>query len=109
LAEIEVLAPVLRLLEEAHRVAAGGAGSREARVLAAADAFDAMTSTRSFQAAITQVQAFARLRAGAGAAGAKVVEALIAAVTRRGEVYGAPDDASAAEVARLVKERAIRA
>jgi hypothetical protein len=37
------------------------------------------------------------------------VEALIAAITRRGEFYGAPDDASAAEVARLVKERAIRA
>lgn len=109
LAEIEVLAPVVHLLEEAHRVAAGGAGSREARVLAAADAFDAMTSTRSFQAAITQAQAFARLRAGAGAVGAEVVEALIAAVTRRGEVYGAPDDASAAEVERLVKERAIRA
>lgn len=109
LAEIEVLGPVVHLLEEAHRVTAGGAGGREARVLAAADAFDSMTSTRSFQAAITQAQAFARLRAGAGAAGAEVVEALIAAVTRRGEVYGAPDDASAAEVARLVKERAIRA
>jgi len=109
LAEIEVLAPVVALLEESHRVAAGGTGSREARVLAAADAFDLMTSTRSFQAAITQAQAFARLRAGAGAAGAEVVEALIAAVTRAGEVYGAPDDASAAEVARLVKERAIRA
>lgn len=109
LAEIEVLAPVVRLLEEVHRVAAGGAGSREARVLATADAFDAMTSTRSFQAAITQTQAFARLRAGAGAAGAEVVEALITAITGRGEVYGAPDDASSAEVARLVKERAIRA
>jgi len=109
LAEIEVLAPVVGLLEEAHRVAAGGPGGREARVLAAADAFDAMTSTRSFQAAVTQAQAFAQLRARAGTLGADVVEALIPAVTRRGEVYGSPDDASSAEVARLVKERAIRA
>jgi HD-GYP domain-containing protein (c-di-GMP phosphodiesterase class II) len=109
LAEIEVLAPVVGLLEEAHRVAAGGSGSREARVLAAADAFDGMTSTRSFQAAVTQAQAFAQLRARAGALGADVVEGLISAVTRRGEVYGSPDDASSAEVARLVKERAIRA
>jgi HD-GYP domain-containing protein (c-di-GMP phosphodiesterase class II) len=109
LAEIEVLAPVVGLLEETHRVAAGGLGGREARVLAAADAFDAMTSTRSFQAAVTQAQAFAQLRARAGGLGAEVVEALISAITRRGEVYGSPDDASTAEVARLVKERALRA
>ena len=109
LAEIDVLAPVVRLLGEAHRVAAGGHGSREARVLAAADAFDAMTSTRSYRAAITQAEAFAQLRGRAAVLGAGVVEALIGGITRRGEVYGSPDDASAAEVARLVKERAIRA
>jgi len=109
LAEIEVLAPVVRLLEDVHRVAAGGRGTREARVLAAADAFDGMTSTRSYRAAVTQAEAFAQLRARAGVLGAEVVEALITAITRRGEVYGLPDDASAAEVARLVKERAIRA
>ena len=109
LAEIDVLAPVVRLLEEAHRVAAGGRGSREARVLTAADAFDAMTSTRSYRAAVTQAEAFAQLRTRADALGADVVEALIAGITSRGEVYGSPDDASAAEVARLVKERAVRA
>jgi HD-GYP domain-containing protein (c-di-GMP phosphodiesterase class II) len=109
LAEIEVLAPVVGLLEEAHRVAAGGRGSREARVLVTADAFDAITSTRSYRAAVTQTEAFAQLRGRAGALGADVVEALVTGITRRGEVHGSPDDASAAEVARLVKERALRA
>ncbi|MBN2113736.1 MAG: HD domain-containing protein [Acidimicrobiia bacterium] len=109
LADIEVLAPVLRIIDEYHRVAAGGRGSREARLLAAADAFDAMTSTRSYRAAVTQEHAFAQLRADAEVFGADVVEALIAGIGRRGEVYGPPDDASSAEVARLVKERALRA
>ena len=78
-------------------------------MLAVADAFDAMTSTRSYRAAVTQAEAFAHLRARADVLGAEVVEALISGITHRGEVYGSPDDASAAEVARLVKERAIRA
>jgi hypothetical protein len=37
------------------------------------------------------------------------VGALIAAIEEEGEVYGSPDDESAAEVERLVRERAIRA
>jgi len=109
LAEIEVLTPVVALLEEAHRVAAGGRGGRDARVLAVADAFDAVTSTRSYRAAVTQAEAFAHMRGRADVLGGEVVEALISGITHRGEVYGSPDDASAAEVARLVKERAIRA
>jgi HD-GYP domain-containing protein (c-di-GMP phosphodiesterase class II) len=109
LAEIEVLGPVLRILDECHQVATGGCGGPEARVLAAVDAFDAMTSTRSYRAAVTQVRAFSELRARSEALGGEVVEALIAAITRCGEVYGSPDAESAAEVERLVKERAIRA
>lgn len=109
LAEIEILSPVLEIVEEWHQVAGGGEGRLEARVLAAADAFDAMTSTRSYRAAVTQSQAFAELRSRASSLGAAVVEALSSAVLRRGEVYGSPDEASAAEVERLVKERAIRA
>lgn len=109
LGEIEILAPVVEIVGEYHRVAAGGAGRLEARVLAAADAFDAMTSTRSYRAAVTQSQAFAYLRSRSAALGAEVVEALMAAITGRGEVYGSPDAASAAEVERLVKERAVRA
>jgi hypothetical protein len=37
------------------------------------------------------------------------VEALIGAIEARGEVYGLPEAASAAEVDRLIKERSIRA
>ena len=39
----------------------------------------------------------------------EVVEALISGIEASGEVYGSPDEASTAEVDRLVKERAIRA
>jgi putative nucleotidyltransferase with HDIG domain len=109
LAEIKVLAPVVRIIEETHQVAAGGAGGLPARVLVAADAFDSMTSSRSYRAAVTQVAAFAELRARAGILGVEVVEALVSGITGSGEVYGPPDPESAAEVARLVKERAIRA
>jgi putative nucleotidyltransferase with HDIG domain len=109
LAEIEILAPVVEIVSEWHRVAAGGEGRLEARVLAATDAFDGMTGTRSYRAAVTQSQAFSALRARSPLFGAEVVEALISALTGRGEVYGSPDAASAAEVERLVKERAVRA
>lgn len=109
LAEIEVLAPVVEIVDEWHRVAAGGEGGLEARVLAAADTFDALTGTRSYRAAVTQTQAFAELRHRSAALGADVVEALISAVTARGEVYGSPEAAATAEVERLVKERAVRA
>lgn len=109
LAGIRVLSPVVRILGEYHRVGAGGEGRLEARVLAAADAFDGMTSTRSYRAAVTQGQAFGRLRERSAVLGSEVVEALIGAITTRGEVYGSPDAASAAEVARLVKERSVRA
>jgi len=109
LAEIDILSPVLEIVGEWHRVAAGGRGRLEARVLAVADAFDAMTSTRSYRAAVTQSQAFAELRDRSASLGAEVVEALTSAILGRGEVYGSPDAASAAEVERLVKERAVRA
>jgi hypothetical protein len=81
----------------------------ESRILAVADAFDAMTSTRSYRAAVTQGTAFEQLRRRADVYGADVVGALIAAIKEEGEVYGSPDDESAAEVERLVRERAIRA
>jgi len=109
LAEIKVLAPVVEIVREWHRVAGGGEGRLEARVLAAADSFDALTGTRSYRAAVTQGQAFAELRARSGALGPEVVEALVSAITGRGEVYGSPEAAATAEVERLVKERAVRA
>jgi HD-GYP domain-containing protein (c-di-GMP phosphodiesterase class II) len=109
LTDVDFLAPMVQIVEEHHRVGAGGTGGVEARVLAAADAFDAMTSTRSYRAAVTQTQAFGELRHRSAALSTPVVDALEAAVNRRGEVYGSPDEASSAEVERLVKERSVRA
>jgi hypothetical protein len=73
----------------------GGAGAPpelvlEAQIVAVADAFDAMTSTRSYRRALDQDVAFAELRANAGSQfNPRCVEALIAAIERRGERYGA--------------------
>lgn len=61
----------------------------EAHVVAVADAFDAMTSTRSYRQALDQDVAFAELRAHAGTQfNPECVEALVRAVERRGERYG---------------------
>jgi HD superfamily phosphodiesterase len=61
----------------------------EAYVVAVADAFDAMTSTRSYRKALPQEVAFAELRDKAGTQFAPAcVEALIRAIERRGERYG---------------------
>jgi len=109
LAEIEILRPVLEIVGEWHRAVAGGEGRLEARLLAPGDAVDSRTSTRSYRAAVTQSQAFAELRGRSAVLGVEGVEALVSAIVGRGEVYGSPDAASAAEVERLVKERAVRA
>jgi hypothetical protein len=70
----------------------GGTGEVpiEASIVAVADAFDAMTSTRAYRRALTQDVAFAELRAKAGTQlHPACVEALIAAVEARQEVHGA--------------------
>jgi HD-GYP domain-containing protein (c-di-GMP phosphodiesterase class II) len=111
LSEVEFLRPMVAISAQ-HRIALdhrAGEISIEARILAAADAFDAMTSTRSYRAAVTQHGAFEALRSVAEQLGVDVVGALIKAITDRGEVYGSPDAESSAEVARLVKERVLRA
>ncbi len=64
-------------------------GPIEPHIVAVADAFDAMTSTRSYRKALTQEVAFAELRDKSGTQfNAKCVESLIAAIERRGERYG---------------------
>lgn len=111
LSEVEFLRPMVAISAQ-HRTALDHGADEmpvEARILAAADAFDAMTSTRSYRAAVTQQEAFDALRTVADRLGAEVVGALIGAITDRGEVYGSPDAESSAEVARLVKERVLRA
>jgi HD-GYP domain-containing protein (c-di-GMP phosphodiesterase class II) len=61
----------------------------EAYAIAVYDAFDAMTSTRSYRRALSQQVAFAELRDKAGTQfHPPSVEALIRAIERRGEHYG---------------------
>ena len=62
----------------------------EPHIVAVADAFDAMTSTRSYRKALAQSTAFKELRENAGKQfHPRVVDALIVAIERRGEQYGA--------------------
>ena len=69
----------------------GGTGERplEAYIVAVADAFDAMTSTRSYRRALPMDVAFAELRAKAGSQfHPDCVDSLIGALTERGEQHG---------------------
>jgi HD-GYP domain-containing protein (c-di-GMP phosphodiesterase class II) len=62
---------------------------QEAHIVAVADAFDAMTSTRSYRRALSQEVAFTELRDKAGSQfNPDCVEALVRAIERRGEQYG---------------------
>ena len=112
LGRVDFLRPMVAIVAGQHALldeTTDGEVAVESRILATADAFDAMTSTRSYRSAVTQATAFDQLRRRAEVYGPEVVDALIAAIAAEGEVYGSPDDASAAEVERLVRERAIRA
>jgi HD-GYP domain-containing protein (c-di-GMP phosphodiesterase class II) len=78
----------------------------EAGVLSVADAFDAMTSTRSYRVALSQQYAFEELRRNAGGQfDPKAVEALIAAVVARGELYGSPNVHDEETARRLAEEK----
>jgi hypothetical protein len=108
LGRVDFLKPMVAIVDQLHDASSGRSGI-EARILAAADAFDALTSARSYRSAITQRAAFAALRRRSETFGAEVVEGLIGAIEERGETYGSPEEDTSQEVARLVKERAIRA
>lgn len=113
LAEVEFLEPMVEIAAKHHANFDGSgyggsahthgeAPGQEACILAVADAFDAMTSTRSYRVALTQRYAFEELRANAGTQFDPVcVEALISALERSGEVYGSLDIADD-EQARLL-------
>ncbi len=103
LSRVDFLAPAV----EAITTDDGAADSAPVigRVLGAADAFDAMTTTRSYRSAITQAAAFYHLRADADRHGSDVTEALIEAIIDSGVVYGSPDEQASAEVERLVQDR----
>ena len=103
LAEVEFLRPMVEIASAHHSRfdggGYGGSGHREgsapcfeSRILAVADAFDAMTSTRSYRMALTQEFAIAELRGGAGSQfDPDVVEGFVRALARTGERYGSSD------------------
>lgn len=74
--------------------------SLDASIVAVADAFDAMTSTRSYRMAMTQVAAFEELRNDeSGRFYPDVIDALARALKRTGEVYGGPQMAQVGPLA----------
>jgi HD-GYP domain-containing protein (c-di-GMP phosphodiesterase class II) len=103
LSEVEFLQPMVEIASKHHANYDGSgyggsthhtgeAPGQEACILAVADAFDAMTSSRAYRVALTQRYAFDELRANAGTQfDPRSVEALITAVERSGEVYGSLD------------------
>ena len=102
LAEVDFLRPMVEIASAHHSrfdgSGYGGTGhtdgerpSQEACILAVADAFDAMTSTRSYRVALSQTYAFSELRRNAGTQfDPEVVESLVSALSKTGEKYGSP-------------------
>ncbi|MDR9449964.1 MAG: HD domain-containing protein [Acidimicrobiia bacterium] len=119
LAEVEFLRPMVEIASSHHsHYDGGGYGgvghthgeqpSPEACILAVADAFDAMTSTRSYRMALSQDYAFSELRRNAGSQfDPEVVEALSRALSRTTERYGSPHLASEDEARRLAEGRPV--
>ena len=80
----------------------GGTGEYplEAYIVAVADAYDAMTSTRSYRRALPQDVAFAELRANSGTQfQPECVDGLIAGIEKRGEKHGAGHERSVVDFA----------
>jgi hypothetical protein len=100
LAEVDFLQPMVEIASGHHSnfdgTGYGGSGHRhgqrpslESSILAVADAFDAMTSTRSYRMALTQSFALDELRRNAGAQfDPLVIDALEQALVEVGETYG---------------------
>jgi HD-GYP domain-containing protein (c-di-GMP phosphodiesterase class II) len=91
---VDVLRPLAAAAEGHHRRFDGGGYGRHtdnvvAAVVAVADAYDAMTSTRAYRRALRQEVAFRELRARAGTQfDPRYVDALVRAVQRRRERHG---------------------
>jgi hypothetical protein len=116
LSEVEFLQPMVAIAAS-HHIHYDGSGysphdhvddvapDMEACILAVADSFDAMTSTRSYRVALTQEYAIEELTRNAGGQfHPEAVDALTRALERRGERYGSPDVASDREARRLAEE-----
>jgi hypothetical protein len=120
LAEVEFLQPMVEIASAHHSnfdgSGYGGTGHRhgqrpslESSILAVADAFDAMTSTRSYRMALTQAFALDELRRNAGAQfDPLVIDALERALHQVGETYGSSNLDNEELARRLAEQVAIR-
>ena len=100
LEDVDFLQPMIEIASNHHahydgngyhgaRHEHGDAPSQEACILAVADTFDAITSTRSYRVALTQPYAYAELRRHAGTQfDPEVVEAFIEGMESSGHRYG---------------------
>ena len=93
LAEVDFLKPMVSI-SGVHYIDLEGfdpeSWNLDASIVAAADAFDAMTSTRSYRMAMSQVETLSEMRADtSGRFKPDVIDALSSALDRTGEVYGA--------------------
>jgi len=83
----------------------GETPSKEACILAVADTFDAITSTRSYRVALTQPYAYAELRRHAGTQfDPEVVEAFIDGMENSGLRYGSKVELTEDEARRIAEE-----
>jgi HD-GYP domain-containing protein (c-di-GMP phosphodiesterase class II) len=117
LANVDWLHPLVEIASDHHAHFDGGGyhGSHsdpgqtpavESRVLAIADAFDAMTSNRPYRMALTQEEAFRELLAGAGTQfDPDMVRSFIAMINRGGLTYGALVRMTDEEARLLAEER----
>ena len=120
LAEVEFLQPMVEIASGHHSnfdgTGYGGSGHRhgerpslESSILAVADAFDAMTSTRSYRMALTQAFALDELRRNAGAQfDPLVIDALEQVLRQTGETYGSTNIDNEELARRLAEQVAIR-
>ena len=116
LAEVEFLHPMVDIAANHHAHfdgngyhgtghVHGDAPSVESRILAVADSFDAMTSTRSYRVALSQEYAFDELLQHSGSQfDPDIVKSFMEALARRNERYGSPDVHSEAEARRRAEE-----
>jgi HD-GYP domain-containing protein (c-di-GMP phosphodiesterase class II) len=115
--DVEWLHPLVEIASDHHAHFDGGGyhGSHsdhgetpsvESRVLAIADAFDAMTSNRPYRMALTQEEAFRELRHGAGTQfDPAMAEAFISMIKRGALTYGALVRMTDEEARQLAEER----
>jgi HD-GYP domain-containing protein (c-di-GMP phosphodiesterase class II) len=119
LAEVEFLEPMVEIASGHHAhydgSGYGGRGHRagtqpslESCILAVADAFDAMTSTRSYRMSLTQAFAIEEMRQHAGTQfHPDVIDALERALQKAGETYGSRNVDDDELVRRLAEQQVV--